>query len=85
MVATKPKPATSNTDPSAGAKLKASTSKKERDRLKGVIVKKKTIATKDKILTKQGGIITPNSQGVDILAERKAKRRKTDEGGQPIS
>lgn len=64
---------------SGGAKLKASGQKKEKERLKGVIVKKKSNAPKNKVVTEEGANVSDNSRGADKLGEREAKRRKTDD------
>ena len=80
VVATRSKPAMSPTDLSVNLKPKASVSKREKDKLKGVIVKKKTTAVMDKADAKPGGIVSDNFRGADTSSDREAKRRKTDGG-----
>ena len=75
----KPKPLSSTpAHSSAGAKLKVSGTKKEKDRLKGVIVKKKSNPTKHKAVPKEGANVSDNSHDADELGVRELKRRKTD-------
>lgn len=80
VVAAKSKSAVSPTDFSVNLKPKASVSKRDKDKLKGVIVKKKTTAIMNKAGAKPGGIVSDNFRGADISSDREAKRRKTDGG-----
>lgn len=51
-------------------------------KLKGVIVKRKTSTTKHIVVTKERANVSDNSLHADKLGEREAKRRRTDDTGE---
>ena len=83
----KSKPAASSTsaDSSVIAKRKLSGARREKDKLKGVIVKKKANNAKDKNDTKQRSAFSDTSQLKGQSEEPEAKRRRTGGIEQQVS